>query len=367
MLLMIPGLSKKMRITLGLTTILAVILVETIVSVILMQYYPLEIINTSFILLSSGYWPICVLLILLSVYMAKFNIHPGTSILTFVRRRRDRNIPALMLFFFTQILSSTFLLVFRKVGSPDPKFIDILLTLSTILTLATLILVLKLFTQVKNEAVKSTQQFYIDDINRMFTTVRGQRHDFLNHVQVISSLLKMRKLDELDKYTKELIGETTEINEIMNIGNPALAALIQAKSTIAFANKIQFNFDCTGMESSALGVKSIDLIKVLGNLLDNAFDEAMHLPPGERMVELYCLTEKNHLHIRVNNRGSYISEDIQRNLFVPGFSTKPGEHHGLGLPIVKERIDFYQGTIEVRSCREEGTSFHIRIPLKHAI
>src|SRR5690606_16495443 len=152
--------------------------------------------------------------------MEKRRIHPGLSILSFIKRKRDRKIPALMLFFFTQVMLVTFLLVFIKVGSTMPKLIDLMLILIASFTVISLILVLKIFTQVKDEAVKETQQIYIDDINRMFATVRGQRHDFLNHVQVISSFLKMRKLDELDKYTSELIGETTEISEIMNIGNP---------------------------------------------------------------------------------------------------------------------------------------------------
>jgi sensor histidine kinase regulating citrate/malate metabolism len=40
------------------------------------------------------------------------------------------------------------------------------------------------------------------------------------------------------------------------------------------------------MEVGSLGLKSIDLIKILGNLLDNAFEEAQLLPPEERIVEL---------------------------------------------------------------------------------
>src|SRR5690606_539031 len=126
----------------------------------------------------------------------------------------------------------------------------------------------------------------------------------------------------LDKYTSELIGETTEISEIMNIGNPALAALIQAKSAVAIARKIHFTYVCHGMGTSSLGINSIDLIKVIGNLLDNAFEECMPLAPDQRFVELICITEKNDLTITVNNRGSYISEEIREKIFAPGFSTK---------------------------------------------
>ncbi|MDF2670976.1 MAG: hypothetical protein K0R67_3282, partial [Paenibacillus sp.] len=234
-----------------------------------------------------------------------------------------------------------------------------------VFTLISLILVLKLVTQTRNDAIKMTQDLYIEDINRMFTTVRGQRHDFLNHVQVISSFVRMDKKEELQKYTQELVGEISEINEIMSIDNPALAALIQAKCAMAISRKIQFNYDCTRLDSSTLGIKSIDLIKILGNLLDNAFDEAQALSPEERIVTLECKTEMGSLIIFVNNKGSYITENARKKIFETGFSTKTGEHRGLGLTIVKERTEFYRGSIDVQSSHGEGTSFTIKIPQKN--
>ncbi|WP_127589316.1 sensor histidine kinase [Paenibacillus koleovorans] len=119
------------------------------------------------------------------------------------------------------------------------------------------------------------------------------------------------------------------------------------------------------MEHSSLGLQSIDMVKIIGNLLDNAFDESIKLPQDQRVVELECHTEQNRfVAVMVRNRGTYISDEVQAKLFEPGFSTKADGHQGLGLPIVKERIAFYQGTIHVQSNPEEGTSFHIRIPLK---
>jgi signal transduction histidine kinase len=82
---------------------------------------------------------------------------------------------------------------------------------------------------------------------------------------------------------------------------------------------------------------------------------------------LECKTDQSNLIISVKNKGSYISEDIQKKLFQPGFSTKSGENRGLGLSIVLERIEFYQGAITVDSSHEHGTSFNIRIPEKKAL
>jgi signal transduction histidine kinase len=365
--LLFPGISKKIRLTIGISSFVVSGLVETIVGTFILQFYPLEEMQQNSIILIPFFWPATALVWLLSWLMEKYKLHPGGSILAFIKHKRDRKIPSLMLFFITQILLIVFVFSYRRTDSLDPKFIDTILIIAAACTLVALILVLKVVTQTKNEAIKMTQEMYIDDINRMFTTVRGQRHDFMNHVQVISSLVKMGKKEELEKYTNELVGEITEINEIMSVGNPALAALIQAKSAEAVSRKIDFTYDCSGFKSSSLGFKSIDLIKVVGNLLDNAFDESQCQPPEERKVTLECRTDQSYLIISVNNKGSYISEDIQKKLFQPGFSTKSGENRGLGLSIVLDRIEFYQGTITVDSSHEHGTSFNIRIPEKKAL
>ncbi|WP_127589318.1 sensor histidine kinase, partial [Paenibacillus koleovorans] len=242
--------------------------------------------------------------------------------------------------------------------------VDVAEVATIFFAMALLFLLFKLMIEARNEAIKSTQQFYIDDINRMFTTVRGQRHDFMNHVQIISSMLRMNRVDDAKQYTGELVGETSEINEIMSIGNPALAALVQAKSSVALTHKVRFEYNISGVGSVIFGPKSIDLIKVLGNLLNNAFDESMKLPIDQRVVELAGRVEDEQLIFSVWNRGTYIDEGIRAQLFQPGFSTKAGQHQGLGLSIVKERLDFYRGSIEVNSSIEDGTKFVVSIPCK---
>jgi sensor histidine kinase regulating citrate/malate metabolism len=340
-------------------------LTEVIMGTFALQFYPLEVMQQNSFVLIPFLFPITAVLYGVCWLIEKRDVHPGVSLLAFIKRKRDNKIPAILMFYAAQIFSFVLIFSYRRTNSLDPRFIDTILLIAAVFTLISLILVLKLVTQTRNDAIKMTQDLYIEDINRMFTTVRGQRHDFLNHVQVISSFVRMDKKEELQKYTQELVGEISEINEIMSIDNPALAALIQAKCAMAISRKIQFNYDCTRLDSSTLGIKSIDLIKILGNLLDNAFDEAQALSPEERIVTLECKTEMGSLIIFVNNKGSYITENARKKIFETGFSTKTGEHRGLGLTIVKERTEFYRGSIDVQSSHGEGTSFTIKIPQKN--
>ena len=218
----------------------------------------------------------------------------------------------------------------------------------------------------KEEAVKATQEEYIDQINRLFTAIRGQRHDFLNHVQTIHSLVKMKRYDALESYTEQFVAETEQTNHIIRIGEPALAALINAKTVEAQTRKIDFEFDFSALESVELGPLSVDIVKILGNLIDNAFDEVEKLPEEERVVECDGYTEQESVIFMVSNPCYQPVENPEhlKRMFESGYSTKSGRHRGLGLAIALERAKAHKGTIEAGYSEEEGMTFRVSIPLK---
>ncbi|WP_246067076.1 sensor histidine kinase [Paenibacillus koleovorans] len=364
LVLLFPTLKFGMRVVTYFTLLIISLFTELMVALVLLLFVSNKEMISNLPLLIAGYWPFCALLYLVALLMDKHNLHPGLSIRQFFKRKRDWRVVSLLILFAFLMLFITWIVAFKSLILPFQDIMDLVVLGVAALSFIILLTLLKIFTDARNEAIKSTQLHYIDDINRMFTTVRGQRHDFMNHVQVISSMVRMRKMDELEKYTQELVGETSEINEIMSIGNPALAALVQAKCAIAVSLKIEFTYDCTGFNSRELGPKSIDLVKIIGNLLDNAFDEVVKLLQEQRFVRLECRIEQNELLITVHNKGTYIPEDVQAKLFEAGFSTKAGTHRGLGLSIVKERLTYYNGTIKVQSDAVEGTTFQVKIPMK---
>ncbi|WP_162309297.1 sensor histidine kinase [Cohnella abietis] len=245
-------------------------------------------------------------------------------------------------------------------------------TLNSILIYATisfsflaLISIIRLLVRTREQAVRMTQEVYVEEINDMFTSIRGQRHDFLNHVQVIHTMAQMGKTEQLKSYVADLVKETRDVSEIVHHSSPALAAFVQAKMTVALGKGVSFTYELPdNWNTESTTIKVIDIIKIMGNLVDNAFDETENLPIDQRQTHAsIIIKENNMIELQVSNKGRPISAKEQEKMFLPGYSTKGTGHSGLGLAIIQERVKHYNGVLDVQSDADSGsTIFRISLP-----
>ena len=113
-----------------------------------------------------------------------------------------------------------------------------------------------------------------------------------------------------------------------------------------------------------LSVDSGQIQQVLYNLLNNAAD-AMGKRKGEGgniTIGTDCQPENEPVEIWVRDAGKGMSEEELRQVFTTGFTTKQSGH-GMGLSICRKIIESHQGTIQVKSKQDEGTTFRIKLPL----
>lgn len=104
-----------------------------------------------------------------------------------------------------------------------------------------------------------------------------------------------------------------------------------------------------------------DQIKqVLLNLIQNSADSI----EGEGQIILTTQKQDSHVVIKIQDTGQGISEDDQKNIFEPFFSTKDGKGTGLGLSISYGIIQDHGGEIKVKSKLNKGATFTIILPLK---
>ncbi|KQX48971.1 MULTISPECIES: sensor histidine kinase [unclassified Paenibacillus] len=240
----------------------------------------------------------------------------------------------------------------------------ILIGSTALIAFILVILSIRFINRNREATAESIQEVYVDHIGSLFRSMKEQRHDFNNHVATIHSLVHLKEYTELDRYTTEIIGETTALNDIIQINVPALCAIVQSKVIQAVERKITFIHEVGNLNQINLGaVKATDLVRIISNLIDNAFDAVTISKKAEdKEVRLIGVLEGNLLTFKVINNGDPIPSDRLKSIFEPGFSTKQesGLHAGLGLSIVKKLVDKYNGTVQVSSSETE-TSFTISI------
>ncbi|WP_372744105.1 PAS domain-containing sensor histidine kinase [Lutibacter sp.] len=103
------------------------------------------------------------------------------------------------------------------------------------------------------------------------------------------------------------------------------------------------------------------LIRVVTNLVKNAAQALEEIDDAK--IEVTVSEEENNVIIVIADNGKGISEEDKDKVFEPQFTTK-SSGTGLGLAMVKNIIEAYNGTISFTSQENAGTVFKIIIPKK---
>jgi len=241
----------------------------------------------------------------------------------------------------------------------------LIIFVGTLSSIIILIVLQRWFNRSKDAAVQTAQEIYLNNLDNMFTMIRGQRHDLINHVNTIHYLATYGTREELLQYTEDLTGHVSQVNDIVRIGNPAIAAIVTAKIVEASRNKIQFEHELLGFRDGSLGVKTLDIVRIISNLIDNAFHEVMKLPEQERKVVLKGYTNEDEVHISVSNVcAKAISQEEAQLFFQSGYSTKvDGKHSGLGLAIIQSLASMYKGSVACDTSKEQHIEIQVTIPV----
>ncbi len=195
------------------------------------------------------------------------------------------------------------------------------------------------------------------------TTLRTQRHDFLNHLQVVYSLMEMEEYEEANEYIEQVYGRITAVSRVMKTGVAAVNALLQVKSAACEKAGVHLTLDITSKWETLENVMPAwEMCKVLSNLIDNAIDAMEERPAGERRLTISLTENLRQYCFRVANTGTLIPEDMHQSIFEPGITTK-GEGHGMGLYIVRQTIRERGGDIFLTS-DDQVTAFSGFVPKK---
>ena len=199
---------------------------------------------------------------------------------------------------------------------------------------------------------------YLENLNK---TLRSQRHDYLNHIQVIYSLMELEEYDEARNYIEPVYKDIVRVSKALKTSKPAVNALLQAKLQMAEKNKIDMELEIKS-DLKYLNVEPWEFCRVIGNIIDNGIF-ALKLKPDNRYMLVEFMEDLENIKISISNNGDVISKEIIDKIFDEGFTTKGIKGEGLGLSIVKEIVENSAGKVIVKS-DENRTCFEVTLPKK---
>jgi len=200
------------------------------------------------------------------------------------------------------------------------------------------------------------------NLEELNATLRAQRHDFRNHIQVIYTLTELDDRQAALDYMDKVYADIQKVGRALRTASPAVNALLAAKLADCEENDIEFTSDIR-TDWADCPVPDWEMCRILGNLIDNAIEALSDAP--EKRITVSLWEDVRSWHFAVENTGVRIPEAIRATIFVPGFSTK-GEGRGTGLHIVRSIIADHGGTIDAEST-DSLTRFTGMIPRNHRI
>lgn len=195
-----------------------------------------------------------------------------------------------------------------------------------------------------------------EEVNEVYMTMRGWRHDYHNHMQKLKAHLAAGQIDDAKAYLNELEGDLDQIQVKYSTGNVSIDAILNSKLSIAEREQIEIS--CKAELGENISLPDIDLCVLLGNLVDNAVESCRKMAEGKRrFLRIYLCARKQTLYISVSNS----TNEVIRKLDAEYISTKRGDH-GHGLKRIDMIVNRHQGYIK-RANEPEVFATEIMLPL----
>ncbi len=153
--------------------------------------------------------------------------------------------------------------------------------------------------------------------------------------------------------TKIHQGEGVKENLIAIINNVLDLHLNQKHYSVVFENQ-------TNEKEAFVYIQKTQLIRVFNNLIRNAVQASKEGEIQKIIIELSDYGSQM-WEIKIKDFGKGMDQNTLKHAFVPRFTTK-STGMGLGLVMVKNIINDWNGTIDIESVLGQGTTFIIRLP-----
>lgn len=135
-----------------------------------------------------------------------------------------------------------------------------------------------------------TEIFY----GEILDLLRDQRHDFLNHLQVIMGNLQLKKADRAENYCRQVTSQILSLGSLTKMDNPylslSLMLLLQRAKSLDIDLKIGIE---PGISYDELATESSDIFR---NLVETCMRWIEKTAPGANWLQLNLRANSGDLH-----------------------------------------------------------------------
>lgn len=229
------------------------------------------------------------------------------------------------------------------------------------------------------EADKQKTQFYQytshelkSPIIAVKTTIDGITKSYKNDLDA-KALHLMERASNRCMQMLDIIKELLIITKSKSYSNPAenekvylndiIKEIVNAELNTANASGITIDLDLVSNNPKIIAKKS-DIIKIIDNLISNAI--RYNIENGK--IEIKTFLKENKLVLRIQDTGIGIPKEDLSNIFAEFYRTENARKKinygtGLGLSLIKQLLENYNGSIKVESEIDIGTTFTLIFPM----
>jgi sensor histidine kinase regulating citrate/malate metabolism len=203
----------------------------------------------------------------------------------------------------------------------------------------------------------------LDVVRGLSDSLRAQNHESANRLHTMVSLIELGRVDEaVDFATEELqVAQLLTDQVVGAIGDPVVEALLLGKSADAAERGIELRIEGS---LPASDVPARDLVTVLGNLVDNAFDAlAATEATDARRVRVELGGAPAAVVVSVEDSGPGLDDEAVAHALERGWTTKgSGEGgRGVGLALVAQVARRHGGGVEIGASELGGARFTVTL------
>jgi len=191
------------------------------------------------------------------------------------------------------------------------------------------------------EAKTNALQYYIKEVEAQHEVLQSFKHDYKNILLSMDIFFRESNFEGLKQYyyqhiktvSSPILTDDSLVAPLQNIKIPEVKSILTLKLMLAHESGVHVSFEAP-LPINAIGMNSVDLIRALGIMIDNAVEAVSKLDHGSCQVGFFKLDDG--LLIIIKNSCDVILPKLFQ-LKAKGFSSK-GDGRGLGLYILDELV-----------------------------